>query len=40
MTADVYEEVRRRCLAGGIDGVLTKPIFIHQLLETLTRWLP
>jgi CheY-like chemotaxis protein len=39
LTADVNSAVHRQCLEGGIDALLTKPVLIQQLHETLTRWL-
>jgi PAS domain S-box-containing protein len=39
VTADVREENRRRCLAAGMDELLTKPIAIDALAATLARYL-
>ena len=39
LTADAYEEDRQRCLAAGMDGFLTKPVDIDELLLTISRWL-
>ncbi|CAK0766519.1 two-component system, sensor histidine kinase [Gammaproteobacteria bacterium] len=39
LTADAYEESRQRCLAAGMDSVLTKPIRIETLKAELDRWL-
>jgi len=40
LTADAFEEDRRRCLAVGMDDFLTKPIAIEALKVALTQWLP
>ena len=40
LTANAYEEDRQRCLAVGMDGVLTKPIVFPALRALLARWLP
>ena len=37
LTADVTEEMRDRCLAGGMDAVDTKPITLARLEATLSR---
>lgn len=35
MTANVFEEDKRNALAAGMDGFLSKPIVIEELLHTL-----
>ncbi len=40
LTADVFEEDRRRCLAVGMDDFLVKPIVLDALKSTLSKWLP
>lgn len=39
MTAYVYEEDRRNCLAAGMDDVAIKPISFGELQKTLQKWL-
>ncbi len=39
LTANAFPEDRRRCLAAGMDEVLTKPIDFEALRTTLARWL-
>ena len=39
LTADAVEDVRERCLAGGLDDCLTKPLEVEQLRAALDRWL-
>lgn len=39
LTAHVTEEDMKNCLAGGVDDILTKPISINALIQTLERWL-
>jgi signal transduction histidine kinase/ActR/RegA family two-component response regulator len=39
LTANAYDEDRRRCLAAGMDGFLTKPIDLDELYVTLAKWL-
>jgi signal transduction histidine kinase/CheY-like chemotaxis protein/HPt (histidine-containing phosphotransfer) domain-containing protein len=40
MTAAATEDIRRKCLASGMDDYLTKPLGIDELDEALGRWLP
>lgn len=40
LTADAYQEDKNRCQAVGMDDFLSKPLCIHDLAETLKRWLP
>ena len=40
LTADAFQEDRRRCLAAGMDDVLTKPIALGALRAVLAKWLP
>jgi PAS domain S-box-containing protein len=40
LTADAFDESRRRCLAVGMDDVLTKPIALDALKAALAKWLP
>ena len=40
LTADAFEEDHRRCLAAGLDDVLTKPVSFAALKAMLARWLP
>ena len=40
LTAYAYEEDRQRCLAAGMDEVLTKPLSLDALKAMLARWLP
>ena len=40
LSASVFEEDRKRCLAAGMDDHLTKPIRSQQLFDTLLKWLP
>ena len=37
LTADVFDDARRRCLAAGIDEVLTKPLGLASLQDLLGR---
>jgi len=40
LTAEAFAEDRRRCLAAGMDEVLTKPIAFEALQRVLGQWLP
>ncbi len=39
MTANAFEDDRRRCLAAGMNAHVAKPIEPQQLLETVLAWL-
>jgi CheY-like chemotaxis protein len=38
LTANAFEEDRRRCLAAGMDDFLVKPLSPDALRVMLTRW--
>ncbi|MCD9021856.1 response regulator [Cohnella silvisoli] len=40
LTADVTEEQHYKCLAAGMNDIITKPIQPDLLFSTLSRWLP
>ncbi|MBP7241955.1 response regulator [Amaricoccus sp.] len=40
VTASVAERVREACLAAGFADVISKPIMIEELLETVRRLMP
>ena len=39
LTADAFEEDRRRCLDAGMDDFLAKPVSLDKLILVLQRWL-
>jgi CheY-like chemotaxis protein len=39
LTANSSDDSRRACMAAGMNDFITKPIDIHLLAETLSRWL-
>lgn len=39
MTANAYDEDRKRCLDAGMDDFLIKPVDLNQLYSTLLQWL-
>ena len=40
LTAAAFESDRERCLQGGMDGYLAKPILLKALAGELGKWLP
>lgn len=40
LTANAFEEDRRRAMDSGMDGFLAKPVRIEDLAAMLARWLP
>jgi CheY-like chemotaxis protein len=40
MTAAATEDIRRKCLAAGMDDYMTKPLGDDDLQAVLARWLP
>ena len=40
VTANVFEDDKRRCLEAGMNGFLAKPILLQEMADTLGRWLP
>jgi signal transduction histidine kinase/CheY-like chemotaxis protein len=39
LTANVFEDDRRRCLESGMDDYLSKPVKLNELFKVLARWL-
>ena len=39
LTADAYEEDRRRCLEAGMDDFLAKPVSVEAIKGVMHRWL-
>lgn len=39
LTANALEEIRRQCLAAGMNDFITKPVLVRQLEEVLVKWL-
>ncbi|MDO9308412.1 MAG: ATP-binding protein [Deltaproteobacteria bacterium] len=39
LTANALEEIRRQCLAAGMNDFITKPVLVRQLEEVLGKWL-
>ena len=40
LTSDAFEKTRQRCLASGMDDVITKPFSIEILQGVIRKWLP
>ena len=40
VTANVFEDDKRRSLEAGMNGFLAKPIILKDMADTLARWLP
>eukprot|EP00698_Gefionella_okellyi_P006974 TRINITY_DN1693_c0_g1_i1.p1 TRINITY_DN1693_c0_g1~~TRINITY_DN1693_c0_g1_i1.p1 ORF type:complete len:911 (-),score=173.27 TRINITY_DN1693_c0_g1_i1:214-2790(-) len=40
LTANALMEEQARCLGAGMDDVVTKPVRLHGMRETLKKWLP
>ena len=39
MTAIAFDEDRQRCIDAGMNGLITKPVHLGKLYETLLAWL-
>jgi PAS domain S-box-containing protein len=39
VTASAYEEDRQRCLSAGMNDLITKPVALETLAESMQRWL-
>ncbi len=39
VTASAYEEDRQRCLSAGMNDLITKPVALEALAESMQRWL-
>lgn len=40
MTADILDDVRKRCSSAGMDDYLSKPVKLDELQAMLNKWLP
>ena len=40
MTANAFDEDRKKCLESGMNGHLSKPVKMEQMYATLVKWLP
>lgn len=40
MTADILDDVRKRCSSAGMDDYLSKPVRLDELQAMLNKWLP
>jgi CheY-like chemotaxis protein len=40
VTASVTDEIRQRCLASGMNELLTKPLSFPTVINTINRWHP
>ncbi len=40
MTANAFDEDRRRCRSAGMDDFVAKPVECSRLYETLAKWIP
>jgi CheY-like chemotaxis protein len=39
LTAGAFQEDRDQCVASGMDGFLTKPVNIHDLMAVVEKWM-